>query len=67
MDGPALYISFLFGLIGMGMFTYGYRMSRAVPMVAGAAMMLATYFVPNAVAMLVVCCALCATPWVVRE
>ena len=67
MEMSTLMVSFLFGLIGMGMFTYGYKMGRMVPLGAGAAVMLATYLVPNAAAMLIVCCALCATPWIVRE
>ena len=67
MDSSALYVSFFFGLIGMGMFTYGYKTGRMVPLGAGAVMMLVTYFIPNAVVLLIVCCALSAAPWVLRE
>ena len=67
MESSTLYVAFLFGLIGMGMFTYGYKTGRMVPMGAGAVMMVVTYFIPNALVLLLVCCALSAAPWIVRE
>jgi hypothetical protein len=67
MDSGTLFASFFFGLVGTGMLTYGYKMGRAVPMCAGGAVMLATYFIPNMVMMIVVCCALAALPWIIRE
>ena len=44
-------------------------MARTVPirLVLVAALMLVTYFIPNMVILLIVCCALTAVPWVVRE
>jgi hypothetical protein len=67
MDTSTLMISFLFGTIGMGMFTYGYKMGRMVPLGAGVAMMLVTYLIPNVMILLIVCCVLSAAPWVLRE
>jgi len=67
MDTGVLILSFLFGLIGMAMFTYGWKMGRMVPLGAGAALMLVTYFIPNVIVLLIVCCALTAAPWVLRE
>ena len=67
MDSPTLYVSFFFGLVGTAMFTYGWKTGRMVPLGAGAVMMLVTYFIPNAVLLLIVCCVLAAAPWVVRE
>jgi hypothetical protein len=59
--------SLLFGLIGMGMFTYGRRASRMVPLGAGVALMVVPYFLTNLVLMLVVCCGLSVAPFFVRE
>jgi len=67
MDSGTLFASFFFGLVGTGMLTYGYKTSRAVPMCAGGGLMLVTYFIPNLAVMLVVCCALSALPWIIRE
>ena len=67
MDTNSLLLSFLFGTIGMGMFMYGKRAARLVPLGAGLALMLVPYFIPNLVLMAVVCCLLTATPWLLRE
>ena len=67
MDSGVFMVSFLFGLVGTGMFTYGWKMGRMVPLGAGVAIMLVTYFIPNVIVLLIVCCALSAAPWVVRE
>ena len=42
MDSGILFASFLFGVIGMGMTTYGYKTGRMMPMGAGAALILVT-------------------------
>ena len=67
VDSGVLVVSFLFGLIGMGMFSYGWKAGRMVPLGAGVALMLVTYFIPNVIVLLIVCCALTAVPWLVRE
>jgi hypothetical protein len=67
MDSTALLLSFLFGMIGMGMFAYGRKAQRLVPLAAGVALMALPYFIPNLIAMLLVCCALTAVPFVVHE
>ena len=67
MDSGVFMVSFLFGLVGTGMFTYGWKMGRMVPLGAGVAIMLVTYFIPNIIVLLIVCCSLSAAPWVVRE
>jgi len=66
MDSNSLLLSFVFGTIGMGMFMYGKKAGRMVPLGAGLALMLVPYFIPNLIAMAVVCCLLTATPWFVR-
>ena len=67
MDTTALMLSLLFGTIGIGMFTYGKKAGRMVPLGAGAALVAVPYFIPNVIAMLIVCCALTALPWVLRH
>ena len=67
MDDYGLIASVLFGLVGMGMFMYGRKAGRMVPLVAGGLLMVVPYFLPNWIAQTVVCTALSAAPWVVRE
>jgi len=67
MDTNSLLLSFLFGTIGMGMFMYGKKAGRMIPLGAGLALMLVPYFIPNLILMAVVCCLLTATPWFLRE
>ena len=67
MDSGVLMVAFFFGMVGMAMFSYGWKMGRMVPLGAGAVLMLVTYFIPNLVILLIVCCALTAVPWVLRE
>ena len=67
MDDYGLLVSIFFGMVGMGMFMYGRKESRFVPMVAGGLLMVVPYFIPNWIAQAVVCTALSASPWVVQE
>ena len=67
MDDYALILSLFFGMVGMGMFMYGRKAGRFVPLVAGGLLMVVPYFLPNWIAQAVVCTALTAAPWVVRE
>ena len=67
MDGNALMVSFLFGMVGLGMVQYGRKAGRAVPLMAGVLLMAVPYFIPNVLAMLLVCCGLTALPLVLRE
>lgn len=67
MDFNSLMASFAFGMVGMGMFMYGKKSGRLVPLGAGIALMVVPYFIPNLIALVAVCVALMAAPWVVRE
>jgi hypothetical protein len=67
MDYNSLFASFAFGVIGMGMFMYGKKAGRPVPLAAGAGLMVIPYFITHLVVMLVVCSALTAVPWLFRE
>ena len=62
-----LWVSLVFGAIGAGMFLYGKKAGRMVPLGAGLGLMVVPYFIPNVILMAVVSCAMTALPWVVRE
>ena len=67
MDTTSLMLSLLFGTIGMGMFMYGKKAGRMVPLGAGLALMVVPYCVPNPIAPLIFCCALTVLPWFLRN
>jgi hypothetical protein len=67
MDSGYLMASLLFGMIGMGMFMYGKKACRVVPMAAGAGLMVLPYFITHLILMIVVCGALTAAPWLFRD
>jgi hypothetical protein len=67
MDYTLLMASFAFGTIGMGMFMYGKKTSRPVPLAAGAGLIVVPYFLTNLAVLLIVCCAITAVPWLFRE
>ncbi|MBK6695224.1 MAG: amino acid transport protein [Myxococcales bacterium] len=48
MDGAALLVSMLVGLVGFAIFVYGKRQSRLPHLLAGVVMMLYPYFVDSA-------------------
>jgi len=60
-------VSLVFGSIGMGMFIYGKNTGQMVTLGAGVGLMLVPYFIPNLIVLVLVCVALMAVPWVVRE
>ena len=67
MDINLLLASLVFGTVGMGMFMYGKKAGRMVPLGAGAGLMIVPYFIPNLIVLLIVGGGLMAMPWVVRE
>jgi hypothetical protein len=67
MDSSSLMWSFLFGTIGMGMFMYGKKAGRPLPLAAGAGLVVVPYFISHVVVMIVVCGALTAVPWLFRD
>ena len=67
MDTNSLLVSFAFGTVGMGMFMYGKKAGRLVPLAAGLALMAVPYFIPNLIAMTVVCCLIAATPVLLKN
>ena len=67
MDSNSLMASLVFGMIGMGMFMYGKKAGRPIPLAAGAGLMVIPYFITHLVIMIIVCGALTAVPWLMRE
>ena len=67
MDTNLLLASLFFGCVGMGMFAYGKKASRMVPLGVGIALMVVPYFISNLVLLIIVCCAMMGLPWVIRE
>jgi hypothetical protein len=67
MTASYLMLSMLFGTFGLGFVIYAKKAGKMVPAVAGAALMVIPYFIPNVALMVVVCVALTALPFVFRE
>jgi hypothetical protein len=67
MDESHLMVSLFFGSVGAGMFLYGRKAARMVPLVAGLGLIVVPYFIPNVIAMAVVCVAMAVLPWIIRE
>ena len=67
MDATSLMLSMLFGGAGMGYLMYGKTAGRLIPIGVGLALMIGPYFIPNNLAMAIVCVLLMAVPFVVRE
>jgi hypothetical protein len=65
MNTNALLLSILFGSVGMGMFIYGKKQQRIIHLVAGLALMVCPYFIPNAIALAVVGVILTASPFLI--
>ena len=64
MDTTNLLLSMLFGTLGMGFLMYGKKAAQILPIAVGLALMICPYFIPNAIAMSLVCTALAVTPFV---
>jgi hypothetical protein len=67
MDGTTLLLGFLFGTIGTGYFLFGKSQGRMIPLGAGIALMAVPMFITNVIACTVVCVAMMAVPWFVRD
>jgi hypothetical protein len=56
----------LFGSIGVGFFVYGKKQKVVMPLVAGIALLIFPYFIPNVYFMVIVGVALLALPYFFR-
>jgi len=60
-------LSFLFGTVGMGFLMYGKKAGQPLPACVGLALMICPYFIPHAGILLLVCLALTAVPFLLRN
>jgi hypothetical protein len=67
MDFGNVFASMVFGVVGIGLFLYGKKNGRLVPLAAGLALMTVPYFIPNVLALVAVCCAITTLPWLLRN
>jgi len=67
MDENHLWVSLVLGAIGAGMFLYGKKAGRMIPLAAGLGLMVVPYFIPNVIAMAAVGCVMAVAPMIVRE
>ena len=58
LDANFLFASLIWGSVGLAYFVYGKRAQSWVPMLGGALMILASYFIGSALIMSLVCLAL---------
>jgi hypothetical protein len=66
VNEAALFWGLLFGSIGLGMFVYGRRQKRVVPLLCGFALIVFPYFVTSNVLLVAIGAALVATPYFLR-
>jgi len=66
MNASSLLWGLLFGSIGMGYFIYGKKQGQVVAMLSGVALMAFTYFVTNAIFIVLIGIMLMALPYFLR-
>ena len=62
-----LLVSMVYSTVGLGMFMYGKRAVRFVPLIAGLLLMVVPYFITNLLWMTVASVALMASPFVLGK
>ena len=67
MDINSLLLVMMFGAFGMGFLAYGKKAGRLIPIVAGLALMIVPYFISSILVLLLVCGALTAAPFIIRD
>ena len=65
-DTTTLIWGVLFGAIGLGFLTYGRRQRAIVPLIAGVALLLIPYFIPNVYLLIAAGAATMAVPYFIR-
>jgi hypothetical protein len=66
VDSSQIFLSVLWGAIGMGFFVYGKKQQRFLPMLSGIALMAFPYFVENWILSVGIGLVLTALPLVIR-
>jgi hypothetical protein len=64
MDVNYLLLSMIYSTVGLGMFIYGKKAVRMVPLIAGLALMIIPFFLTNLLWMTIASAALMASPFV---
>ena len=68
LNGNFLLASMIWGSIGFGYLIYGWKQKAVMPLVGGAAMTLASYFITSALYMSLACIAVMAVVyWLARQ
>jgi hypothetical protein len=67
MNESGLLWGVLFSSIGVGFFIYGRRQGRTVPLLTGVALIVFPYFMPNAIALVIVGAIFVAVPYFFRR
>lgn len=68
MDSTStLMLSVLFGAIGLGLFVFGKKQKRFVPLACGIGLMACPYFISNLYLLLLVCVTMTVMPFVVKR
>lgn len=62
-----LLLALLFGSIGMGFVVYARKAGEFLPAIIGIALMVVPYFISRAWLSIIVCCALTALPFLLRD
>ena len=62
-----LLLSMLYSTVGLGMFMYGKKAVRFVPLIAGIALMILPYFITSLLWMTIASIALMASPFVLNR
>ena len=65
-DTTTLIWGVLFGAIGLGFLTYGRRQRAIVPLIAGVALLLIPYFIPNVYLLVAAGAVTMAVPYFIR-
>jgi hypothetical protein len=67
MDVNTFLVSFVFGMIGLGMFMYGKKAGRMPPLLVGLALMVVPYFFSSILMMTLSCSALIVIAYLLRD
>ncbi|NOZ04295.1 MAG: hypothetical protein GXO92_06795 [FCB group bacterium] len=67
MENTSLFIwGMVFGIIGLGFFTYGRKQKAAIPLLTGIALFILPYFISNVYALVIVGVLLVVLPFFVK-
>ena len=65
-DPTTLLLSIIFGSLGVGYFIYGKKQQKLIPLIAGLALCIYPYFVPNIYMNIAIGVILIIIPWIIK-